>query len=138
MSDMNDDFMTQVHAALIITISADKCVRTALVSQMKATYGEDWYEAYRDAIRAADTRITLKDISFHGASAFAEEIRIAKPRTHVNIQTTEPGGDFIANVTWNDQCAEFLEYETYTEEGARIIMEMKRQREVNLILKLRK
>ena len=127
---MNDDFMTRVHDELNITISVDDVVRDKIEAFQKAIHGDLWYEPHMKAMRAARTVITLENVTMRQACEMAESIRIAKPDSYVNIESPKPGGDFICNVTWNAQCTEFLEYETYTEEGAEIIAEIKRQREL--------
>ena len=129
MSDMNQDFMTRVHDELNITIGVESCVSNAIADHMKASHGDDWYGEWRKAVSAASSKISLKNISMLDACKFAERLRIAKPDSYINVESPKPGGDFICNVTWNAQCTEFLEYETYTKEGAEIIAGIKRQRE---------
>ena len=124
-----DDFMTRVHDKLNITISVDDVVRGKIEAFQKAVYGELWYEHHMKAMRAAGTVIKLENVTMRQACEMAESLRIAKPDAFINVESPNPGGDFICNVTWDDQCTEFLEYETYTEEGAKIIAEIKRQRE---------
>jgi len=130
MSDMNDAFMTRVHDELNITISVDDVVRDKIEAFQKAMHGDLWYEPLRKALSAARTVITLENVTMRQACEMAESLRIAKPEAYINVESPKPGGDFICNVTWNVQCTQFLEYETYTEEGAEIIAEIKRQREL--------
>lgn len=121
----NDQFLSRVHAELIISIGVESCVSNAIADHMKASHGDDWYGEWRKAVSAANSKISLKNISMLDACKFAERLRIAKPDSHVNVESPLPGGDFICNVTWNAQCTEFLEYETYTDEGAAIIAAIK-------------
>lgn len=85
---------------------------------MKAQHGENWYEPHMKAIRNMTQKISLYDISMLDACKFAEKIRMAYPDSHVNINTASGVGDFICNVTWNTQMAEYPESDTYTENGA--------------------
>jgi hypothetical protein len=130
MSKMNQDFMTRVHDELNITIGVDAVVRGEIEAFNKAVHGDLWYEPYMKSMRAAKTVIKLENVTMRQACEMAESLRIAKPEAFVNVESPKPNGDFICNVTWNDQCTEFLEYDTYTEEGAEIIAEIKRQREL--------
>ena len=130
MSKMNQDFMTRVHDELNIMIGVDDVVRGKIEAFNKAVHRDLWYEPFMKAMRAAKTVIKLENVTMRQACEMAESLRIAKPEAFVNVESPEPNGDFICNVTWNDQCTEFLEYETYTEEGAEIIAEIKRQREL--------
>ncbi len=127
---MNQDFMTRVHDELNITIGVDDVVRGKIEAFNKAVHGDLWYEPFMKAMRAAKTVIKLENVTMRQACEMAESLRIAKPEAFVNVESPKPNGDFIWNVTWNDQCTEFLEYDTYTEEGAEIIAEIKRQREL--------
>ncbi len=127
---MHDDFMTRVHDELNITIGVDDVVRGKIEAFQKAMPGDLWYEPHMKAIRAAKTVIVLENVTMRQACEMAESLRIAKPNSCINVESPKPGGDFICNVTWNNQCTQFLEYETYTEEGAEIIAEIKRQREL--------
>ncbi len=127
---MNQDFMTRVHDELNITIGVDDVVRGKIEAFNKAVHGDLWYEPFMKAMRAAKTVIKLENVTMRQACEMAESLRIAKPEAFINVESPKPNGDFIWNVTWNDQCTEFLEYDTYTEEGAEIIAEIKRQREL--------
>jgi hypothetical protein len=124
-----DDFMTRVHDELNITIGVDGIIRDKIKAFQKAAHGDLWYEPFMKSMRAAKTVIKLENVTMHEACEMAESLRIAKPDAFINVESPNPGGDFICNVTWDNQCTEFLEYKTYTEEGAEIIAEIKRKRE---------
>lgn len=124
---MNQDFMTRVHDQLNITIGVDDVVRGKIEDFNKAVYGDLWYEPFMKAMRAAKTVIKLENVTMRQACEMTESLRIAKPEAFVNVESPKPNGDFICNVTWNDQCTQFLEYETYTNEGAEIIAEIKQR-----------
>jgi len=115
----NDDFLSRVHEELIISICHnDDKLRHIVESHMKAQHGANWYEPHMKAIRNMSQKISLLNISMLDACKFAEEIRMAYPNSHVNIQAPYPGGDCICKVTWNTQMANYPHYDTYTENGA--------------------
>lgn len=121
--------MTRMHDELNITIGVDDVVRDKIEAFQKVVHGELWYEHHMKAMRAAKTVIKLENVTMRQACEMAESLRIAKPEAFVNVESPKPNGDFICNVTWNNQCTEFLEYKTYTKEGAQIIAEIKCQQE---------
>jgi hypothetical protein len=115
----DQEFLSKVHDELIISISStDFLLESIIETQMKAQYGENWYEPHMKAIRSTSQKVSLYNISMLDACAFAEKLRIAYPASFVNITTGKPGGDFICNVTWKNQMANYPEYDTYTENGA--------------------
>jgi hypothetical protein len=130
-----EQFLSRVHEELIVSVSADQCIVDAIADRAKAVYGDDWFDHWRKAVRAADTEISLKNTSMLDACKFAERIRIAKPDAHVNISSPKPGGDFICNVTWNCQMEEFPVYEVYTEEGASILAALKQAEQTDEMMK---
>ena len=132
-----DQFLSRVHEELIVSISADQCIVDAIEDHAKSVHGDEWFrfKHWIEAVRAVNTKISLKNISMLDACKFAERIRIAKPDSHVNISSPKPGGDFICNVTWNCQMERYPEYEVYTEEGAAILAALQQAEQTDEMMK---
>jgi hypothetical protein len=70
-------------------------------------------------IEARTATLVLENVSIKEAEAVAEPIRMIFPEQNVNIISAN--GDFVGNVTWNDQLKMFWGYPTYTEIGKSIM-----------------
>lgn len=116
---MNDqEFLNRTHKSVTVSISASQTVNRAITAEMKRKYGEDgYYDPMMKAIRGAGTSVTLENTTMLEACKFAEGLRISHPHQNVNVSVDKEGGDFICNVSWNDQVRYYPEYPIYTEEG---------------------
>lgn len=82
------------------------------------TYGNEAHEELWETMyKNACIKFTFTDMSLHEAQAILEHNRIANPDQNVSLSA---GKSYIGNVTWNDQMKMFWEYETYTEQGAKL------------------
>ena len=92
-----------------------------LIQEFKAATGTDntyaneelWETMYKNAC----VHYEFNDMSLKQAQAILEHKRIANPDQNISLYA---GKSYIGNVTWNDQMKMFWEYETYTEQGAKI------------------
>lgn len=99
--------------------SAQACAE--IREEFKAATGSDNYYDNRDLWEhmydKACVKFTFTDMSLKEAQAILEHNRIANPDQNVSLSA---GKSYIGNVTWNDQMKMFWEYETYTEQGAKL------------------
>jgi hypothetical protein len=82
---------------------------------------------YETALNAASTQFKFKNKSFNEVQTLMEPLRIANPDSGCSLTT--PNGDFIGNVTWNDQMSMFWEYQTYTDLGKKLASLRKQEAE---------
>ena len=78
----------------------------------------DTYEnpnIWNSLVEDRTTTLVLENVSIEEAEVVAEPIRMMFPEQNVNIISAN--GDFVGNVTWNDQLKMFWGYPTYTEIG---------------------
>ena len=73
------------------------------------------------------TTLVLENVSIEEAEVVAEPIRMMFPDQNVNIISAN--GDFVGNVTWNDQLKMFWGYPTYTEIGKAIMEKRKAEQD---------
>ena len=119
---MNDkEFLNRTHESVTVSISVNRRTSNAITTEMKRKFGDDgYYEPMMKALRGAGTSITLENATMLEACKFAEGLRISHPAQNVNVSADKEGGDFICNVSWNDQMRHYPEYPIYTEEGTMI------------------
>lgn len=82
----------------------------------------DTYEnpnIWNSLVEDRTTTLVLENVSIEEAEVVAEPIRMMFPEQNVNIISAN--GDFVGNVTWNDQLKMFWGYPTYTEIGKAIM-----------------
>ena len=91
---------------------------------------DDTYEnpnIWDSLIEARTATLVLENVSIKEAEAVAEPIRMMFPDQNVNIISAN--GDFVGNVTWNDQLKMFWGYPTYTEIGKSIMEKRKAEQD---------
>ena len=82
----------------------------------------DTYEnpnIWNSLVEDRTTTLVLENVSIEEAEVVAEPIRMMFPEQNVNIISAN--GDFVGNVTWNDQLKMFWGYPTYTEIGKAVM-----------------
>jgi hypothetical protein len=79
----------------------------------------DFPKIWECIINEYNNVLELENISISQAEVLAEPIRIMFPGQNVNI--IGGNGDFVGNVTWNDQLKMFWGYPTFTEIGKAIM-----------------
>jgi len=91
---------------------------------------DDTYEnpnIWNSLVEDRTTTLVLENVSIEEAEVVAEPIRMMFPDQNVNIISAN--GDFVGNVTWNDQLKMFWEYPTYTEIGKSIMAKRKEEQD---------
>jgi len=96
---------------------------------------DDTYEnpnIWNSLVEDRTTTLVLENVSIEEAEVVAEPIRMMFPDQNVNIISAN--GDFVGNVTWNDQLKMFWGYPTYTEIGKSIMAKRKEEQDALGIL----
>jgi len=91
---------------------------------------DDTYEnpnIWNSLVEDRTTTLVLENVSIEEAEVVAEPIRMMFPDQNVNIISAN--GDFVGNVTWNDQLKMFWGYPTYTEIGKSIMAKRKEEQD---------
>jgi hypothetical protein len=104
-----------------------KIVRAEIASQTGSDNYYDNPEMFDTALEAASTQFKFKNKSFNEVQTLMEPLRIANPDSGCSLYTLN--GDFIGNVTWNDQMSMFWEYETYSDLGKKLASLRKQEAE---------
>lgn len=129
----HDEFMNRVEPEIHIIIGPDSLAQKAAAQEYLETTGTDNPFEHRDLHDEIwskyQTRITLRDISWNEANAFAEPLRIAHPDQNVSLYTK--GGSWIGHTTWNDQMTMFFGYPVYTSYGEKLKAEANAHAEAN-------
>jgi len=115
-------FTKRVSEVKIVLSPSPAQYQDARYRYSEITGTDDTYEnpnIWDSLIETRTTTLVLENVSIKEAEAVAEPIRMMFPDQNVNIISAN--GDFVGNVTWNDQLKMFWGYPTYTEIGKSIM-----------------
>jgi len=123
-------FTKRVSEVKIVLSPSPAQYQDARYRYSEITGTDDTYEnpnIWDSLIETRTTTLVLENVSIKEAEAVAEPIRMMFPDQNVNIISAN--GDFVGNVTWNDQLKMFWGYPTYTEIGKSIMEKRKAEQD---------
>jgi len=123
-------FTKRVSEVKIVLSPSPAQYQDARYRYSEITGTDDTYEnpnIWDSLIETRTTTLVLENVSIKEAEAVAEPIRMMFPDQNVNIISAN--GDFVGNVTWNDQLKMFWGYPTYTEIGKSIMAKRKAEQD---------
>jgi hypothetical protein len=123
-------FTKRVAEVKIVLSPSSAQYQDARYRYSEITGTDDTYEnpnIWNSLVEDRTTTLVLENVSIEEAEVVAEPIRMMFPDQNVNIISAN--GDFVGNVTWNDQLKMFWGYPTYTEIGKSIMAKRKEEQD---------